>query len=213
MRIRVSMLAAALLMFSAATIHAQTITTGVRVGFDFSSMPNAGEAIDQVVRRPSTETSSKTGALFGGFVTVPLWNQLSVQPELQFVMKGVNLNEAAGAGSVSARVRYLEFPVLLRYTVPVSDHTGYVLVGPTFGVKAGTSGQLSGPSQTADVNIDSAIRSFDGGLAFAGGLEYNRYLFEVRFTQGLNDVAAESFPHADAVKNRVLSISAGIHFN
>jgi hypothetical protein len=34
----------------------------------------------------------------------------------------------------------------------------------------------------------------------------------VRFTQGLNDVAAEAFPHADSVKNRVLAISAGIHF-
>jgi hypothetical protein len=175
-------------------------------------MPNAGEVIDQVVKQPSTETSSKVGALFGGFVTVPFWNGFALQPELQFVMKGVNLNEAGGGGTVSARVRYLEFPVLLRYSVPLSEHTAYVLVGPTFAVKAGTSAQLNGPSQTADVNIDSAIRTFDGGLAFAGGLEYDRYVFELRFTQGLNDVAAESFPHADSVKNRVLAISAGIRF-
>jgi hypothetical protein len=212
MSMRVSMLAIALSLCCAAGIHAQTITTGVKVGIDFSSMPNAGGVIDQVVRQPSTETSSKAGALFGGFVIVPFWNHLAVQPELQFVMKGVNLNEAAGAGTVSARVRYLEFPVLLRYTVPVGEHTGYVLVGPTFGVKAGTSAELDGPSQTSDINIDSAIRTFDGGLALAGGLEYDRYFFEVRFTQGLNDVAAEAFPHADSVKNRVLAISAGIHF-
>jgi hypothetical protein len=213
MRIRVSMLAIALCVMGGATISAQTISTGVKVGIDFSSMPNAGEVIDQVVRQPSTETSSKVGALFGGFVTVPFWNRLAVQPELQFVMKGVNLNEAAGGGTLSARVRYLEFPVLLRYSVPVGEHNGYVLVGPTFGVKAGTSAELDGPSQTSDVNIDSAIRTFDGGLAFAGGVEYGRYVFEVRFTQGLNDVAAESFPHADSVKNRVLAISAGIHFD
>ena len=213
MRIRVSMLATALCVLGAATVGAQTITTGVRVGIDFSSMPNAGEVIDQIVKQPSTETSSKVGALFGGFVTVPFWNRLSVQPELQFVMKGVNLNEAGGGGTVSARVRYLEFPVLLRYTVPVSDHNGYILVGPTFGVKAGTSAELDAPSQTSDVNIDSAIRTFDGGLAVAGGLEYDRYFFEVRFTQGLNDVAAASFPHADSVRNRVFAISAGIRFN
>src|SRR6478672_4711395 len=115
MRMRVSMLATALFVLSAAAVHAQTITTGIKAGIDFSSMPNAGEVIDQVVKQPSTETSSKAGALFGGFVVVPFWNHLAVQPELQFVMKGVNLNEAAGAGTVSARVRYLEFPVLLRY--------------------------------------------------------------------------------------------------
>ena len=212
MKIRVSMLAISLFVLSAATIHAQTITTGVKLGIDFSSLPNAGEVIDQIVKQPSTETSSKVGALFGGFVTVPFWNQLSVQPELQFVMKGVNLNEAAGGGTVSARVRYLEFPVLLRYAVSVNDHTGYVMVGPTFGVKAGTSAELDGPNQTSVVNIDPAIRTFDGGLAFAGGLDYQRYFFELRFTQGLNDVAAESFPHSDSVKNRVFAIAAGIYF-
>jgi hypothetical protein len=205
------MLATALLLFSAPMIQAQPITTGLKVGIDFSSLPNAGEVIDQIVKQPSTETSSKTGALFGGFVTVPFWNRLSVQPELQFVMKGVKLNEAGG-GTLTASLRYLEFPVLLRYTVPVGEHTGYVLFGPTFGVKAGTSAQLETPSQTADVNIDAAIRSFDGGLAFAGGLDYQRYFVELRYTQGLNDVAAEVFPHADSVKNRNIAIAAGIRF-
>jgi hypothetical protein len=211
MRIRVSTLATALLLFGATMVQAQAITTGVKLGIDFSSLPNAGEVIDQIVKQPSTETSSKVGALFGGFVTVPFWNRLSVQPELQFVMKGVKLNEAGG-GTLTASLRYLEFPVLLRYAVPVGEHTGYVLFGPTFGVKASTSAHLDSPSQTADVNIDSAIRTFDGGLAFAGGVDYQRYFFELRYTQGLNDVAAEVFPHADSVKNRNIAISAGIRF-
>jgi hypothetical protein len=212
MGIRVSMLATALFVFSAPMIQAQTITTGVRVGIDFSSMPNVGEVIDQVVKQPSTETSSKVGAMFGGFVTVPFWNRLALQPELQFVMKGTKLNEAASGGTITASIRYLEFPVLLRYTVPVGEHTGYVLFGPTFGVKAGTSAQLDGPNQTADVDIDSAIRTFDAGLAFAGGLDYQRYFLELRYTQGLNDVATELFPHTDSVRNRNIAIAAGIRF-
>jgi hypothetical protein len=212
MGIRVSMLATALFVFSAPMIQAQTITTGVRVGIDFSSMPNVGEVIDQVVKQPSTETSSKVGAMFGGFVTVPFWNRLALQPELQFVMKGTKLNEAASGGTITASIRYLEFPVLLRYTVPVGEHTGYVLFGPTFGVKAGTSAQLDGPNQTADVDIDSAIRTFDAGLAFAGGLDYQHYFLELRYTQGLNDVATELFPHTDSVRNRNIAIAAGIRF-
>src|SRR3954449_6227804 len=212
MHIRVSMILTVLLALSAPNVHAQTITTGLKVGIDFSSMPNFGAIVDQIVKQPSTETSSKVGALFGGFVTVPLWNRIAVQPELQFVMKGAKVKEAGNAGTVNASVRYLEFPVLLRYGLPVGEHTGYVLVGPTFGVKAGTSAQLDGPSQTADVEIDPAlrtfdaglavqthtagfgsapaIRTFDAGLAFAGGCDYRRYFAELRYTQGLTDVAA-----------------------
>jgi hypothetical protein len=211
MRIRVSTLATALFVCSASMLQAQTITTGLKVGIDFSSLPNAGAVIDPIGKQPSTETSSKVGALFGGFVTVPFWNRLAVQPELQFVMKGTKLNEAGG-GTLSATIRYLEFPVLLRYTVPVGEHTGYVLVGPTFGVKAGSSAQLDGPSATADLDIDAAIRTFDGGLAFAGGLEYRRYFLELRYTQGLNDIAASTFPHTESVKNRNVAIAVGIRF-
>src|SRR4051812_30071644 len=212
MHIRVSMILTVLLALSAPNVHAQTITTGLKVGIDFSSMPNFGAIVDQIVKQPSTETSSKVGALFGGFVTVPLWNRIAVQPELQFVMKGAKVKEAGSAGTVSASLRYLEFPVLLRYALPVGEHTGYVLVGPTFAVKAGTSAQLDGPSQTAEIDIDSAIRTFDAGLAFAGGLDYRRYFAELRYTQGLTDVAADIFPHTDSVKNRTIAISVGVRF-
>ena len=212
MRIRVSMLAAALFVCSAPVIQAQTISVGVKVGIDFSSLPNAGEVIDQVVKQPSTETSSKVGALFGGFVTVPFWNRLALQPELQFVMKGAKLNEGGSGGTVTASIRYLEFPVLLRYAVPVGEHSGYVLIGPAFGVKAGSSAHLDGSSQSADFDIDPAIRTFDAGLAFAAGLDYRRYFFELRYTQGLTDVAADAYPHADSVKNRNIAIAAGIRF-
>ena len=212
MGIRVSVLAAALMMGSASLIQAQTITTGVKVGIDFSSLPNSGEVIDQIVKQPSTETSSKVGALFGGFVTVPLASRLALQPELQFVGKGTKLNEAANLGTVTASVRYLEFPVLLRYTIPAGEQTAYVLVGPTFAVKAGTSAHLDGPGGTAHFNIDPAIRTFDAGLAFAGGLEYRRYFFELRYTLGLTDVATDTYPHTDSVKNRSIAIAAGIRF-
>jgi len=88
----------------------------------------------------------------------------------------------------------------------------HVLVGPTFAVKAGTSAHLDGPGGTADFNIDPAIRTFDAGLAFAGGLEYRRYFFELRYTLGLTDVATDTYPHTDSVKNRSIAIAAGIRF-
>jgi hypothetical protein len=199
----------AVILLAAGASQAQTVQAGVKVGIDFSSLPNAGQVIDQVVKLPSTETSSKTGLVLGGYVMFPLRERLAFQPELSFVMKGVKLNEGS-AGTVTTSLRYLEFPLLVRYTLPLDKQTGYVLVGPTFGVKASTSATLDGPSQTTDYNIDPAIRTFDAGLAFAGGIEYSRYLFEARYTQGLTDVGTDLYPHADSVKNRVFTIVAGI---
>jgi hypothetical protein len=199
----------AVIVLAASVSHAQTVQAGVKVGIDFSSLPNAGQVIDQVVKIASTETSSKTGVTLGGFVIFPIRDRLAFQPELSFVMKGVKLNEGS-AGTVTTSLNYLEFPMLLRYALAVDKQTGYVLVGPTFGVKASTSAKLDGPSQSTDYNIDPAIRTFDAGLAFAGGIEYGRFLFEARYTQGLTDVGTDVYPHADSVKNRVFTISAGM---
>jgi hypothetical protein len=198
-----------MIVLAASVGHAQTVQAGVKVGIDFSSLPNAGQVIDQIVKIPSTETSSKIGVVLGGFVMFPIRDRLAFQPEMAFVMKGVKLNEGNG-GTVTANLRYLEFPMLIRYAMAMDKHTGYVMAGPTFGVKASTSAKLDAPSQSTDFNIDPAIRTFDAGLAFAGGIEYNRYLFEARYTQGLTDVGTDLYPHADSVKNRVFSILAGI---
>ncbi len=205
----VSVCVTAAIVLAAGVSQAQTIQAGAKVGIDFSSLPNAGQVIDQIVKAPSTETSSKVGAAFGGYVTFPLTGKLAFQPELSFVVKGVKLSEASG-GTVTASLRYLEFPMLLRYGLTVDNHTGYLLVGPAFGIKASTGAQLDAPSQSTDYNIDPAISTFDAGLAFAGGFEYRRYLFEARYTQGLTDVATDLYPHADSLKNRVFTILAGI---
>jgi hypothetical protein len=215
MRLHVSaVLSSLLLLVGAASVDAQTLTPGVRLGIDFSSLPNAGQVIDQVVNQNSTETSSKVGLVIGGFVTMPVWGAISFQPELQFAMKGVKLTEAGGAGTVTTALRYIEFPLLARYALPIDegDWKPYVLLGPTFAIKAGTSAELDAPSQTRDVNVDPAIRSFDGGLAFAGGAEFERYFVEIRYTLGLSDIAADTFPHGTSVKNRVFTVSGGIRF-
>ena len=208
MRTHVCAIVTVMIVLAANASHAQTIQAGVKAGIDFSSLPNAGEVIDQIVKLRSTETSSKAGVVLGGFVIFPIMDRLSFQPELAFVMKGVKLNEGS-EGTLTASLRYLEFPILARYEATVGGHTAYLVVGPTFAVKAGTGAHLDGPNQT-DENIDAAIRSFDAGIAFGGGMVYDRYLFEVRYTQGVTDVGTDLFPHTDSVKNRTFAILAGV---
>ncbi len=198
------------LTFLATAAHAQTVGAGVKAGIDFSSLPNAGQVLDQIVGQASAETSSNVGVLFGGFVTWPIADGWSLQPELQFVQKGVKLDEAGAGGTVTAHLNYLEFPLLARYQTSFDNRGVYVALGPTFGVKASTSAQGDGPTLKSDVQIDPAIRSFDGGLAFAGGVMLQHLFIEFRYTQGLNDIATDVFAHTDSLRNRVLAVSVGV---
>jgi hypothetical protein len=186
--------------------------SGVKIGIDISSLPNAGEVFDQVVKQSSTETSAKTGVTFGGYVILPITGFFSLQPELMFVGKGVKLKETANNGTVTASLRYLEFPVLLRYAATVGNYPAFLLVGPTFGIKASTGAHLEGPNGTVDYDIGSAVRNFDGGVAFGGGIEYHQYVFEVRYTLGLTDIATDNFAHTDSLKNRTFAVLAGYRF-
>jgi hypothetical protein len=201
---------AGLLLFPARALHAQTVTSGLKLGIDFAALPNAGEIIDPIVHQTSVDTASKVGLMVGGFVRFAIRERLAFQPELLFVMKGVKLDEAASGGTVSARVNYLEFPLLARYAAPVHSGTAYVIGGPSFSIKASTSAHLDTSSQTVDENIDSAIRNFDTGLTFGAGWERGRYLVEARYTLGLTDIATDTSPHADSLRNRVFGILVGI---
>ena len=190
---------------------AQTITAGVKAGVALTGLPNAGQVVDQISQTSSTDIRAKLGVTGGGFVQFAFDDRFSFQPELLLVMKGANLKQAQDAGTVTSRVAYLEFPLLARFAAPVSqDLNTYVLVGPSFAIRAGTSAELDGPDETVDLNIDTAIRSLDFGLAFGGGFERNLFFIEARYTFGLIDIANSTFDHEDSLKNRALAIMVGI---
>jgi hypothetical protein len=194
------------------TANAQVIDKGVKVGLSFAALPNAGEVIDQIVGAPSSDTTSRVGAAFGGFARFRINDRIGFQPELLFVMKGVKLDERGG-GTASVRLNYLEFPLLFRYSgQEAARGTPYAFAGPSFGVKVSTSGKLDSNGQTRDVNVDAAIKSPDVGLAFGGGFDNSRYLIEGRITFGLNDIATDVNAHADSLRNRVVLVLAGVKF-
>jgi hypothetical protein len=188
---------------------AQNFNGGVKAGIAVTGVPLAGEVFDQVVGQTSRDSSSKVGLTGGGYITFPLVNRFSFQPEALFVMKGVKLSETAG-GTFSARLHYLDVPLLVRFRPTASsERPAYVFAGPNFGIKLGSSAKLETAAQTADIDIDAALKTLDLGFVFGGGIERKRYLVEARFTVGATDIGAASFPHPDALRNRTFSVMAG----
>ena len=189
---------------------AQTFNAGVKGGIAVTSVPLSGEVFDQVVKQTSRDSSSKVGVTGGAYIAFPLVNRLSFQPEVLYVMKGVQLSETSG-GTLNVRLHYLDVPLLLRFRTPASTQGPvYLFAGPSFGIKMGGSATLETPAQTSDVNIETALKTLDLGFAFGGGVERGRYLFEARVTFGLTDIGAASYPHPDALHNRAFSVMAGL---
>jgi hypothetical protein len=211
---RTALVCAACLM-AAASAAAQNVTAGVKAGFVLNSIPNAGQVIDQITGFESVDVSAKLGLTGGGFVQFAFNDRFSLQPEMMFVMKGVNLDLEENIGNATAKVNYLEFPIFVRFNRSLNDTlAGFVMAGPAFGVKVGTGGTLSGVQGSVegsrDFDIDPAIASRDFGLAFAGGLEWQKFLIEARYVLGLTDIATDIYFHEDSLTNRSFSVTVGL---
>mgnify|MGYP001266353853 CR=1 FL=1 len=198
-----------------AALHAQTFEAGLKAGIVSTGLPHAGEVFDQVQGSASNESSSRIGVSGGGYVRFPITDRIGFQPEVLFAMKGVQTYQASSGGTFSARINYLDVPLLIRYRLTSTDNTdppyiGYVHAGPAFGIKMSSSAKFDGPGNTKDLDIDSALKSLDLGLAVGGGIEFKRYLIEGRFTAGLTDVATTTFAHPDSLKNRTVSVLFGM---
>jgi outer membrane protein with beta-barrel domain len=194
-------------------VSAQSMGVGVKGGLAVASIPLSGEVFDQVVGHQSIDSSSKLGVAAGGYVRFPISRLFYFQPEAMYTMKGSKLTEANGAGELSARLHYIDVPLLLHYRVrPEQKWPGYLFGGVNFGMKLGSSAKLSGTAAAADVDIEPALKTNDVGIAFGGGIESGRYLYEARVTLGLSDIGAESFPHLDALRNRTILLLVGRKF-
>jgi hypothetical protein len=187
------------------------VTAGVKAGAVLSSLPHAGEVIDQISKKKSVDVSTKLGLTGGGFVDFAFNDRFSFQPELLFVMKGVKLDLDANAGSVKAGINYLEFPLLARYTAALSGPLkGYVVAGPAVAVKWSTSADMDTGGNSVELDIDPAIGSRDLGLVFGGGLERDGYLIEARYTLGIIDVPTGIYSHENSLMNRAFSVMIGM---
>ena len=199
-------------LIAAGSASAQTtVSAGVKAGAVIASVPHAGDVVDQIAGTESVDVRAKVGLTGGGFVQFVVNDRFSFQPELLFVMKGVQLDLPGDSGTVSAAVNYLEFPLLARFTTNLTDAIrGYVMVGPAFGVTVGTDGNFDATIATEELDLDPAITRRDFGLVFGGGIERSRFLLEARYNLGLTDIATDIYEHNDALRNRAFSVLIGI---
>jgi hypothetical protein len=169
---------------------------GVKGGLLFSSAKS--NVID-------TGFESGTGVVGGVFAGRGWPGHVSIGGEALYAKKKV------GAIDGDYTFDYLEFPVLVRFTVGLDNVYGmtvYGLAGTSFDVN------LRSVVDTGQSFTDSTQR-LDIGLSIGGGVELTRYLIEGRYTHGLRNVVkpeAASLPGQET-KLHSFAILFGVKFN
>jgi hypothetical protein len=199
-----SLFAAAVMVSAAAPAAAQDNAVGVKVGVNFATFDFDEEASGL------ERLGNKTGLMAGVFMTRHLQDNLGLQIEGLISQKGAKFEDNFfNDEEYNITVTYLEIPVLLRYNVPfgTGDSTFHVYGGPAFGIKLADRQELEGDE--LDEDDEQELKGTDVGLAVGGGVSFDRWVIDLRYTHGLTNINDDFNSDDFDVKNRAFTISVG----
>lgn len=193
----------ALVVLCSGPAAAQGIGAGVRGGVNLANV-----TFDSEDGAPSFDP--RTGIVAGGFVILPVFSWLEVQPEVLYTSKGAKLDDEGVKASLV--LDYVEVPILARASRALSGRSRlYAVAGPTvgFNVRARSRTEFSGSTEEMDISSD--VERLDIGVAAGAGLEFGALTLDGRYTFGLSDIDKDT-TDAVTIKNRAFSITVGFRF-
>lgn len=162
----------------------------------------------------NTGVSSITRFAFGGFMTIPVSENVTVQTEALWSMKGCKIS--ASYASSTYNLHYLDFPVLLKYTFPSSGSIKpFAFAGPSLGILVIANGKYEeGYGNKASGDIKPLYNSTDFGLVFGGGANLsNQVSVDARYAMGLSNIASSIWGVPGfSIKNSTVSLMLGYTF-
>lgn len=87
----------------------------------------------------------------------------------------------------------------------------HIFAGPSFNVRLRARGEGTFQGETSEQDISEDIEPFEIGLVVGAGVEIGRLILDGRYAWGLSDLDKDDTDDV-IVKNRVLSLTAGIRF-
>jgi hypothetical protein len=143
------------------------------------------------------ETSDRRNSwMFGAYAEVGLGGLFSLRPELLIAEKGGQ--ESLGPIDLTAKLRWLQVPVLLRLDIATSGPVNpYFELGPAVSFRIGCEleGEFGGQSASADCDDLEAleieadpVKKTDVSAIIGAGLRFGRWGLGVRYDHGLADL-------------------------
>lgn len=160
---KLSIVLAAVFMvyFTGGSLYSQGTYLGIEGGINLSNMSIT----------PDIPTSNgRTCMMVGGFAEIGVSRTFSIRPGARFIMKGIsNTNNGV---TLTDKLSYLEFPVLMKVTFPLTEVKPYILAGPTLGIQLSASTEFNNGQQSQTFDISSAYETIDFGLFFGSGIDF-----------------------------------------
>ena len=188
---------------------AQETVFGLKGGANFSNL----------TLENNNDQNILTGFHVGGWVTMPLSAQFSIQPELLYSTKGTRWEMQESALSADAKVKldYLEVPVNLVYNLARDVD---FQVGPYVGLLLGAKAEASLTSGSGSVmvledmdksNFKTADFGLQGGMRFALKPLYLGFTYKLGLSEVADTGNARTF-FGDA-SNRSIQVFVGYAFS
>lgn len=176
-----------LTVFSLAAADAQ-VQFGVKAGANFSTLTGDN----------SEGIKTKVGFHAGALVSLPLFNEFSLQPEVVYSGQGYKFSGSGFTGTGSNS--YVNVPVLFKYNNP----TGFFAeTGPQVGFLISAKAKMDGQD---NVDTKDAYNSVDFSWALGIGylIKPMNIGIDVRYNLGLSNVVKDS--NAGSAKNSVFQV-------
>ncbi len=197
-------------------MQAQQIGTA-RFGVDVGFTSSAANITDFKV-------SNVSGFHAGVYYQIPLVSGLSLQPGIQYQMKGANLGTATGDVKwLDTVVSYIEVPVQVQYGLDLMYLRPYAFAEPFIGIAVGTKSSTAANNEVTDPG-KAALNRLEYGVGIGLGLEVWRFQLAFKYfwnfgnlydskSQSVSDVAgAVQTAYTEGKNFNGFSITLGFFF-
>jgi hypothetical protein len=177
--LRLSAVTTCIFLLPAPVARAQGAGFGITGGINLSEINASGNELLNVL------LTDKVQPVGGLFVTLDIADSFAIQPEFLLSTKGSRVE--SGSSEQRIRLRYFEFPLLLRYNAP-ARRTAQLLIfgGPYVARLLDADLDPARPGQHSD--ISDGFSSFDLGWVVGLGLGVGHGRIELRYSGGLTDI-------------------------
>lgn len=170
----------------ASSASAEGIRFGAKVGLSMANVTDVPEEFGDDI-----ENTMRMGMIGGLFACVPLGENLSLQPELLYAMKGSTF-EAEGE-DITGKFDYIELPVLIKFNIPMEGNfKPCIFAGPSVGMNVRAKGEASMMGMSVDIDFKDATNTMDfgivGGAGFGWAVGTGMLTFDARYEMGLTKV-------------------------
>jgi hypothetical protein len=194
-------LALALIALLSNAASAEEIVVGIKGGINLADLTGDG-------------ISGNEMKLVGGgglFLNRAITHNVSIQPEILFMMKGTKSESLENTG---IHLTYIDIPVLIRYSIPNgADFIPYFFAGPSFGILMTATYEVV----NIDEDIKDELKSLDYCLVFGVGADYRigagRLLMDIRYSFGLSTIIDEEEGEDEEAKNTGIILMVGYGYS